>query len=178
MWTMAFQISALPASFTPLFRLSDAALAAREALRRVVDVSPGYPCRVSLRDAAIGETVILTHFEHHAVASPFRASHAIYVREGAAQAQLAANEVPVMLRTRLLSLRAFDRDGLLVDAEVVDGGELELAIERLLAAAAYLHIHFAKPGCFAARVDRSPLSVSGQHADSSSDRRTWWETTG
>ncbi len=152
---MAFQISSLPDSFAPLFRLTDAELAARGAIRQVVDESPGFPCRVSLRDAAVGETVILTHFEHHAVASPFRASHAIYVREGAAQAVLAANEVPATLRTRLLSLRAFDRDGMLVEADVVEGRELEPVIERLLANAAYLHIHFAKPGCFAARVDRA-----------------------
>lgn len=175
---MAFQVSALPASFAPLFRLTDDELASRGAVRRIADASPGFPCRVSLRDAAVGETVILTHFEHHAVASPFRASHAIYVREGAERAVLAVDEVPAMLRTRLLSLRAFDRAGMLVEAEVVDGREVAPAIEQLLAAAAYLHIHFAKPGCFAARVDPASLSMSGQQADSSSDGRTWWETTG
>lgn len=151
---MAFQVSSLPDSFAPLFQLTDAELAARGAMRRIVDASPGFPCRVSLRDAAVGETVILTHFEHHAVASPFRASHAIYVREHAVRASPAVDEVPAMLRTRLLSLRAFDRDGLLLEADVVDGREVEPVIERLLATAAYVHVHFAKPGCFAARVDR------------------------
>ena len=152
---MTFQISALPADpFASLFALSDAELAARGARRRVVDESPGFPCRVSLCDAAVGETVILTHFEHHAVASPFRASHAIYVRQGAEQATPEPNEVPVMLRHRLLSLRAFDIDGMLVAADVVDGRELEPVLERLLADAAYVHVHFAKPGCYAARVDR------------------------
>lgn len=153
---MTFQISALPgAQFASLFTLSDPELATRGALRRIVDESPGFPCRVSLRDAAVGETVILTHFEHHAVASPFRASHAIYVREHAIQAMPAPNEVPVMLRSRLLSIRAFDRDGMLVGADVVDGRDLEPVVERLLADAAYVHVHFAKPGCFAARVDRA-----------------------
>ncbi len=152
---MAFQISSLPDSFAPLFRMTDAELAARGAIRRIADASPGFPCRVSLCDAAEGETVILTHFEHHAVDSPFRASHAIYVREGASRAALHANAVPEMLRTRLLSVRAFDGDGMLVEADVVDGRAIESAIERLLANADYLHIHFAKPGCFAARVDHS-----------------------
>lgn len=155
---MTFQISALPKqSFAPLFAMSDRELAARGAMRRLVDESPGFPCRVSLQDAAVGETVILTHFEHHAVASPFRASHAIYVRD-VEQATVAPNVVPAMLRTRLLSVRAFDRGGMLVGADVVDGREVEGVIERLLANAAYLHVHFAKPGCFAARVDRVVLN--------------------
>ncbi len=156
---MAFQISALPGEpFASLFALSDAELAARGAVRRIVDESPGFPCRVSLQDAAVGETVILTHFEHHAVASPFRASHAIYVRAGATRATPAVGEVPAMLRTRLLSVRAFDREGMLAGADVVAGGELEPVLERLLADAAYVHLHFAKPGCFAARVDRAGAS--------------------
>ena len=150
---MAFQILGLPAApFQPLFALDDAALAAHQAVRRVADAAPGYPCRVSLRDAAPGETVVLVHYEHHAVASPFRASHAIYVREHAEPAALAPDEVPVMLRSRLLSLRAFDAAGMLVAADVVEGRELEPALERLLCGAAYLHVHFAKPGCYAARV--------------------------
>jgi hypothetical protein len=149
---MAFQIHGLPAApFQPLFALDDAALADHLAVRRIADASPGYPCRVSLRDAEPGETLVLAHYEHHAVASPFRASHAVYVREHAEPAALAVGEVPVMLRTRLLSLRAFDAAGMLVGADVVDGRELETALERLLPAAAYVHIHFAKPGCYAAR---------------------------
>jgi hypothetical protein len=149
---MAFQIHGLPAApFQPLFALDAAALAEHGAVRRVADASPGYPCRVSLRDAEPGEALVLVHYEHHAVASPFRASHAIYVREHAEPAALAPGEVPVMLRSRLLSLRAFDSAAMLVAADVVDGRELEPALDRLLRGAAYVHIHFAKPGCYAAR---------------------------
>jgi uncharacterized protein DUF1203 len=148
---MAFQIHGLPAApFQPLFALDDAALADHRAVRRIADASPGYPCRVSLRDAEPGESLVLVNYEHHATTSPFRASHAVYVREHAERAVLAIGEVPVMLRSRLLSLRAFDAAGMLVAADVVDGRELEPALERLLPAAAYLHIHFAKPGCYAA----------------------------
>lgn len=148
---MAFQIHGLPAApFQTLFALDDAALAGHRAVRRIADSSPGYPCRVSLRDAEPGETLVLVNYEHHATASPFRASHAVYVREHAEAAVLAIDEVPVMLRSRLLSLRAFDAAGMLVTADVVDGRELEPVLERMLAAAAYVHIHFAKPGCYAA----------------------------
>jgi hypothetical protein len=154
---MSFRISGLPAElFQELFTLSDAELAARGAVRRIADARPGYPCRISLTDAAPGEEVILTHFEHHAVDSPYRASHAIYVRRGE-QTFAATDLVPEQLQLRLLSVRAFDRDGMLVEADVLDGRELEPAIARLFGAprTSYLHVHYAKPGCYAARVDRA-----------------------
>ncbi len=154
---MGFRISGLPAEqFEGLFSLSDEELAARGAVRRIADAKPGYPCRVSLTDAEPGQEVILTHFEHHPVDSPFRASHAIYVRAGE-QTYDAIDQVPEQLRLRLLSVRAFDEKGMLVGADVVDGRELEGVIERLFVdkRADYLHVHYAKPGCYAARVERS-----------------------
>jgi len=154
---MSFRITGLPAErFHALFALSDEALAARDAVRRIADAKPGFPCRVSLTDAEPGQQVILTHFEHHAVASPFRASHAIYVREGE-QTFDAIDRVPEQLRLRTLSVRAFDAAGMLTAADLVDGPQLETAIARLFddARAAYLHVHYAKPGCYAARVDRA-----------------------
>jgi len=154
---MGFRITGLPAEqFAGLFSLSDQELAARGAVRRVADAKPGYPCRVSLTDAEPGQEVILTHFEHHPVDSPFRASHAIYVRKGE-ETYEAVDQVPEQLRLRLLSVRAFDEKGMLVGADVVDGKELEGVIDRLLAddRADYLHVHYAKPGCYAARIERA-----------------------
>ncbi|HEX4454541.1 MAG TPA: DUF1203 domain-containing protein [Kofleriaceae bacterium] len=154
---MSFQISALPAEpFAHLFELSDAELAACRGRRIVVDTYPGVPCRVSLRDVTIGETVVLVHYEHLPVDSPFRASHAIYVSR-AERARPAPNEVPAVLRGRLLSVRAFDAAGMLTGAEVCDGVALEPVIARMLTPtnADYLHVHFAKPGCYAARIDRA-----------------------
>jgi len=154
---MGFRIRGLPAEpFAELFSLPDGALAARGAVRQVADQTPGYPCRISLTDAAVGEEVILVHHEHHAVDSPFRSSHALYVREGE-QTFDAVGRVPEMLRSRLLSLRAFDAQGMLLDADVVDGRGMEVLIERLFADArvAYIHVHFARPGCYAAVVERA-----------------------
>ena len=154
---MSFRIMGLPAApFAPLFAMTDAELAARHAVRIVADATTGYPCRISLTDAAPGQAVILSHFEHHAVASPFRASHAIYVRAGE-QTYDAVDAVPEQLRRRLLSIRAFDAAGMLVGADVVDGLALEPVIDRLFAdvRAGYLHVHYARPGCYAARVERA-----------------------
>jgi Protein of unknown function (DUF1203) len=153
---MSFRVSALPmAPFAPLFDLDGVALAARGAVRRVADASPGFPCRVSLRDADVGETVVLVHYEHHAVASPFRASHAVYVRQGALEASPEPGEVPDMLRRRLLSIRAYDASGMMVGADIAEGADIERVIASLLAgpAVAYLHAHIARPGCYAARID-------------------------
>jgi hypothetical protein len=152
---MSFRITGLPAeNFDHLFALDDAELAAQGAVRRK---APGaVPCRISLTDATPGEDVILTNYEHHAVDSPYRMRFAIYVRKGEATYD-AIGEIPEQLRKRTLAVRAFDKDGMMVERELVEGTELESAIERLLAlpSAAYLHAHFAAPGCYAARIDRA-----------------------
>lgn len=153
-----FRISALAAeTFRPLFALDDDALRARGIRRAVADETPGFPCRVSLVDAEPGERLLLLPFTHHDVDSPYRGSGPIYVREGATTATPAVNEVPALLRPRLLSLRAYDRDGMMVGCEVLEGRDLEAGIDRLFAvpAAAYLHVHNARPGCFNCRVDRA-----------------------
>jgi hypothetical protein len=155
---MSFQISGLPlAPFRPLFALTDGELAARHIVRRVADVKPGFPCRVSLRDADVGERVLLLNYEHLAVTSPYRSRYAIYVRENAQEVLLDANQVPEALRMRLLSARGFDDEGMLRGADVVQGQELEHALESMFSNSLvrYLHVHYAKPGCFAVRVDRA-----------------------
>lgn len=155
---MDFRILALPvAPFREFFGRSDEELAARGVLRRRVDRYPGFPCRVGLRDAPLGSHVLLLNFEHLPVASPYRSRHAIYVEEGAVQAHPAINEIPDVLRCRLLSLRAFDAAGMLLDADVMPGSELAPAIRCMLgnAHAGFLHVHNAKHGCYAARVERA-----------------------
>lgn len=155
---MSFQIHALPAArFEPLFALPDHELAKRRATRMVADHKPGFPCRVSLADAEVGETVLLLNFEHQPADSPYRAAHAIFVRQGAEQAFPAVGEVPEVLASRLISIRAFDHRHYMTGADVVDGIRLAEAIPPFLddPAVAYLHLHNARPGCYAARVTRA-----------------------
>jgi hypothetical protein len=152
---ISFRIRGLPAhEFADLFALSEAELERRNA-RRIIADGDGYPCRVSLTDAAPGDAVILLNYEHHRVASPFRSSYAIYVRESE-QTFDACNVVPDQLRRRMLSLRGYDAEGMLRQAELVDGVHLERGIEALFASqdVAYIHAHFAKFGCYAALIER------------------------
>lgn len=161
---MTFRITGLPAErFAPLFDMSDAELAAHGAVRQIADSrTPGYPCRVSLTDSKPGDELILVNHEHHPVDSPYRMRFAIYVRPGE-QTYDRANEVPEQLRCRTLAVRAFDTNAMMSGWELVEGRDLEAAIERQFAnpRAAYLHIHFAAPGCYAARVERIKPSFEG-----------------
>ncbi|CAN5467715.1 DUF1203 domain-containing protein [soil metagenome] len=155
---MAFAVSSLPIEpFSPLFALDDNALARRGMLRVVADAPFAFPCRVTLDDAEPGERLILLNYEHQPADSPFRSAHAIYVRETAAKPVTTTNALPPALRRRLLSLRGFDSAGLLRDADVVEGATAGPVITRMLAdpAVAYLHAHYARPGCYAARIDRA-----------------------
>lgn len=154
-----FQLVALDAApFAKLHALSDTELAARGIQRRVAQVKPGYPCRVSLVDAEPGERVLLLSHTHHAVDGPYHASGPIFVREVAVTARPAPGEIPELIRLRQLSLRAYDADGIMHAAEVCKGADALEAITRLFADTniAYLHLHNAKPGCYACRVERVP----------------------
>lgn len=153
----SFRFVALPSEpFEPLFGRSDAELAAAGARRMVVNEKPGFPCRVSLVDAEVGETVLLLPFTHHDVTSPYRGSGPIFVRRGARTATPGVDEIPTMFEHRLLSVRAYDGTAMMVGADVVNGGELDGTIRRLFADdhVSYLHVHNARPGCYNCRVVR------------------------
>lgn len=154
---MPFTVTGLsPDAFRPLFGLDEAALAAKGVVRVRVEQPASAPCRITLEDAEPGETVLLLNHEHLAVDSPYRSRHAIYVREEASETAVAKDALPPALRRRLLSLRAFDGDDMMVEAEVIEGREAAPLIEAWLAdpRVVYLHAHFARRGCFAARIDR------------------------
>jgi len=155
---MDYQIVGLsPEPFLKLYGLSDEALAERQAKRYRADARPGFPDRIEMRDVNPGDHVLLVNYVHQAGATPYRASHAIFVREGAERAAGFLNEVPEALQVRPLSVRAFDTDHWMVDADLCEGRDLDSLVRRLLARdiVAYLQVHFAKRGCYAARVDRA-----------------------
>ena len=146
-----------PEPFRALFDLSDDELEQRRAKRYVADSKPGFPCRVSLQDAEAGDEVILTNFTHLPSESPYRSTHAIFIRKAATTAAAYTDSLPDMLRGRLLSLRAFDANDMLRGADAIEGDRAEEAVARFLEdpAVEFLHMHFAKPGCYACRIDRA-----------------------
>jgi hypothetical protein len=123
----------------------------------VVDARPGFPDRIELRDLDLGETALLLNHVHQPADTPYRASHAIFVHEGATAAYEAIDHVPELLASRPLSLRAFDAGHMMVEADLIDGCNAAGTIEQLLAdrRVAYLHARYAKRGCNAARIARA-----------------------
>ena len=155
---MSFRITGLsPEPFRFYFGLPDAELIKLGARRYVTEAGGGYPDRVSLTDLPPGEQVLLVPHQHQPELTPYRASHAIYVREGEGAPFDRMNELPPALRTRVLSLRGFDASHMMVEGDLVDGAAVEGLIETMLAnpEVAYIHAHFAKRGCYAARITRS-----------------------
>ncbi|HTT85256.1 MAG TPA: DUF1203 domain-containing protein [Rhizomicrobium sp.] len=155
---MSFRVSGLdPAPFRHLYGLPDEELARRNVRRQIVDSKPGFPDRVEMRDLDPGETALLLNFVHQPAGTPYRASHAIFVREGAGKRHEAIDEIPQVIRIRMISLRAFDEAGEMVDADLVDGREIEALIARYFAGprVSYLHAHYAKRGCYAGRIERA-----------------------
>ena len=142
--------------FEHFFPLSDEELRERSGRWLVADSQPGHPCRVSLEDAAVGERVLALPYTHLDVQSPYRASGPVFVRETAQTATPGVNEIPIMFFQRLLSLRAYDSEGMMIHAKVVEGTGLAKAIVDHFddANVAYQHIHNANPGCFNCAVQR------------------------
>jgi hypothetical protein len=161
---MSFQLVGLDLEqFASLFELPDPALAELNARRVVADAKPGFPCRVSLTDAEIGEELLLLPFAHVNAASPYRASGPIFVRRAARQARLAAGVMPEYVLLRQMSVRAYDAASMMIDAAVCDGKDAASTVERMFenAAVEYIHLHNAKRGCFSCRVNRTEETSHG-----------------
>jgi hypothetical protein len=156
--TMSFRITGLSDEpFRAFFGLSDQELGLLGIRRYIVDKKPGYPDRIEMKDAEPGECVLLLNHVCQPAKTPYRASHAIYVREGATQTYDAIDQIPDSMRIRLLSLRAYAEDGMMIDADVAEGVVIEPIITRMFEnpAVSYIHAHNAKRGCYAGRIDRA-----------------------
>jgi hypothetical protein len=153
----SFQLVGLPFEpFSPLFALSDAELLARNVRRVFATTKPGYPCRVSLADAEIGDELLLLPFEHQPASSPYKSSGPIFVRKAAVQARVEPGVVPDYVRARLISVRAYDSQHLMSDALVCAGSDAAAAIQKMFGRddVAYIHLHNANRGCFSCAVNR------------------------
>ncbi|MES2959391.1 MAG: DUF1203 domain-containing protein [Pseudomonadota bacterium] len=153
----AFQIVGIdPGPFERLFNLTDEQLAALGAVRRIATESPGFPCRVSLEDAEVGDELLLLPYEHHTVPSPYRSAGPIFVRRDVTQQRMPAGHIPPYVTRRLISVRAYDAQGMMVDAAVCEGPAVKAEIDRCFddSRVAYLQLHNAKCGCFSCQVNR------------------------
>lgn len=153
---MSFVVTGLSAEpYRHLYGLSEAELADHGACRYTADSSPGFPDRIEMRDAQIGETLLLVNHASMDKPTPYKTSHAIFVLEGAQETYRATNRIPQVMHRRLLSLRAFDANGMMLDAELAEGDAISQAIERLLSnrEVVRIHAHYALRGCYAGLIE-------------------------
>lgn len=154
---MTYRIKGLePSQFAHLFALDEVELKERNMVRMSVD-NPNFPCRISLRDCHIGDEVILLNYTSHTGPNPYRATHAIFVSKSASEAADYEDVIPPALDRRVLSLRGFDANGMMVNATLAQPGAADPAIRQLFDNPIVGHIdaHNAIRGCFAARIERS-----------------------
>lgn len=155
---MTYRIEGLPhGRFEYVIGLSDDALARRGARRVTATSKPGFPCRISLEDAEVGERMILLNFASHDVPTPFRTTYGIYIREKPAVAPHFVDRIPPVFERRTLGLRGFDADGMLRGALLALPGEADSRIRELFEQPeiAAIHAHNAAHGCFLATVERT-----------------------
>ena len=155
--SVKFKITAIENHYNHLFNLTEAELLSNGLVKLIVDEKPGYPCRVSLEDADIGEEVILLPYQHHKTKSPYQSSGPIFVRKNARKSDLGFNKVPTMLLHRLLSLRVYDKQGMMINAKTIEGRKLRDHIEEIFKnkLADYIHVHNSSPGCFNCQINRT-----------------------
>jgi hypothetical protein len=151
-----FRIVAIDNNYNELFKLTEKELADKSMIKMIVDQKPGYPCRVTLEDAEVGEEVLLFPFEYHKTKSPYKASGPIFIRKNTLKATLEINKIPEMLFKRNQTLRAYDKNGIMINAISPETSELKKGIETLFSnsIASYIQIHNTNPGCYNCQVNR------------------------
>jgi hypothetical protein len=152
-----FQIKSLAENeFQEIFQMDYIALEEIDALRMTADKPGKYPCRVTLTDTAVGEEVILLNYPYHEIKSPYRATGPIFVKVNSVRAKLAVNEIPVFLEHRFLSLRAYNKDGMMKEALTTEGKDLQAVLRKMFdnPENSYIHIHNARQGCYLCVAER------------------------
>lgn len=147
-----------PAPFAPLFALTDEELAGRGIRRVFASENPGinYPCRVSLDYPAAGEELLLLNYRHlDAPGSPYRAEGPVFVRR-AGRRYARSGVYPPIAMQRMMSLRAYDAEGMMLEADVAEKDGLKVLVAEWLARPeiAHVDVHSMRRGCFFCRIER------------------------
>lgn len=123
----------------------------------VADEKPGYPCRQCLRDAEIGEELVLVSHDPFDRDSPYRSASPIFLHLHPCEAAAPSAALPSQLTGRQLSVRAFHHDAMMIDAAIIDGTDLATNLHRLFGNknTDRIHIHNASRGCWAVTAERA-----------------------
>ncbi len=130
------------------------------AVGGAIDVAteyPGYPCRQCLRDAEVGDELLLVSHDHFTKDTPYRSPSPIFLHREPCTPPEDLHELPTQLTERQLSVRSFDSDEMMIDATVIDGHDLHATIGRFFTApqSHSIHVHNATRGCWAVTIQRT-----------------------
>ncbi len=127
------------------------------AITYVADELPGYPCRQCLRDAELGEELLLISHDPFHGSSPYRQRGPIFLHRLDCSSNRDESSIPEQLRRRQLSVRVFDQEEMMIDATVVQGEQLESTMASFFAnpETSFIDVHNATRGCWAARYEAS-----------------------
>ena len=155
MKTSSFRIVPLPTEIADAARRAVNAGAADHALI-TVDEPGSAPCRHCLRWAQPGERVILFPYAAIPSGQPYSETGPIFVHANECQRYSATNEYPADFRNGRV-FRAYDSNYNIIDAQIVNGNDPEIAIESLFqnADTAFVDVRSVTRGCFTFRVQRA-----------------------
>jgi hypothetical protein len=148
---------------TQTYRLRPIDPAAADALRvlggpvHIATEHPGSPCRQCLRDAEVGDQLLLVSHDPFTLDTPFRSASPIFLHREPCVPPEDSHQLPAQLTERQLSVRSFDPEEIMIDATVIDGDHLQATIERFFRAqqSHSIHVHNATRGCWAVTIERT-----------------------
>lgn len=119
----------------------------------------GFPCRVCLRYAAPGESVLLGSYNLPKPQGLYWTPSPIFVHAEPCTPYQGTDELPdIIRRNALVSVRVYDAEGMVLYdlGQVSDGGQADVPLARALADArtSFVNIHTARPGCLLSRVEK------------------------
>ena len=147
--------------FEYLVEMDDSDLAARGIVRCVATQDHGFPCRISLVDARVGEELLLLPYTHLACTSPYRASGPVFIRCQAVRCVLPPGVVPPYVHRRQMSVRAYDAGAFMLSGQVCEGAEVAATLDQLFddPHVHQVHLHNAGRGCYSCRAERCTTDI-------------------
>ena len=151
---ISFDMEQIPYHLVPISPADADHLRALGGPTYIADSNPGYPCRQCLRDAEVGETLVLTSHDPFDRISAYRSASPIFLHASPCMTPDQEGMLPLQLTVRELSVRSFDENALMIDAAIIDGGSLDETINRFFtnAESEFIHVHNASRGCWAVTV--------------------------
>lgn len=156
--TRTFHIEAIPADELDRMRARGADEAGNAFTPFVTYEPDGSPLRCCLRMARTGEAIAVIAYAPPGTAGAYREVGPVFVHAEPCDGYRKPGTWPAEFRDRKQVLRAYDEQGRIADALVIDASDAETGLARLFAdpATAVVHSRNVAYGCFMFAIRRDP----------------------